>query len=87
MTVPASPQSIWASLVQDPGVTSQASVLVSTPVPSAVRAEAINEVSRERSAPRIVLGPSAFVILGRTPPKLCYNHPTFAVSSGENGTH
>ena len=58
-TVPARPQSTWASERSSPGVTDQSSPVVSTGEPSAVRASAIRVVSRERKAPRTTEGASA----------------------------
>jgi hypothetical protein len=59
ITVPASPQSTSVSPANAPGVTVQSSVLVSTCEPSPVRAAAISRESRDRSARRTTLGPSA----------------------------
>src|SRR6478736_56534 len=59
ITVPASPQSTAASPSKAPGVTVQSSPEVSTWEPSEVRAAAISDVSRERSARLTTDGPSA----------------------------
>mgnify|MGYP003551625198 CR=1 FL=1 len=59
ITVPARPQSTWASLSKGPGVTSQSSPLESTVVPSPIRAWAIKVVSRERRARPTTEGPWA----------------------------
>ncbi len=59
MTVPARPQSTAVSRSSAPGVTVQSSPDVSTSAPSPTSAEAMSSVSRERSARRTTLGPSA----------------------------
>ena len=59
ITVPASPQSTSASAPKVPGVTTQSSPEVSTREPNDVSAAAISSVSRDRSARRTTLGPSA----------------------------
>ena len=59
ITVPASPQSTWASAVKAAGLTSQSSDEVSTRAPRAVSPSAIRSVSRERSAWPMTEGPSA----------------------------